>query len=300
MRTLSDVAPSPLRRMRWSATASALAAVVAMFGATALASSLMAGGEAGRGRSSTKADLAAVASVAAGATTTTRPPLVATTSVARKSVRPPTTTEPAAAPAPPALPANGILRPVVTATDVWFETSTGSGDPCGDFELWRVARPHPEALVAVTSDRRRLEGIDASTGEVLAVLATWDDENGRPVGDGVVDLGGGALPAVSPDGSTLAFARGRGCAPEVVLRDLATGAERTVSEGQLADPAVTGLHWTADGSTVEVVEGSSVLAVSPSGEDVASIVDGELVVSRRAASGESPVTRLPGYADVAW
>jgi hypothetical protein len=138
---------------------------------------------------------------------------------------------------------------------VWFTSASddGDGDPCTGFELWRAPRPHPEANLAVSADGRRLEELDATTGEVVAVLAAWSDETGRPEGEGLADVGGGALPAVSPDGTTLAFVRGIGCGPEVVLRDLATGAEQVVAHEQAASPSVLALRWTADGAGVEVV-----------------------------------------------
>jgi hypothetical protein len=166
--------------VRWSATTSALVAVVALFGATAVASSLVAVRQPAPPSSSADARLASL--------TSDRPAdTVPTTAVERRAPRATTTTI-AAAPvvvdtAPPApSPFVGVdAGPDVVA----FGTTTDPAAACEAIARWRVARAHPETNVVVSEDGQRLEERDPTSGEVLGVLATWDAAAGAPAGDGV-------------------------------------------------------------------------------------------------------------------
>jgi hypothetical protein len=193
MRTLPDVVRAWLRRVRWSATASALAGMVALLGTTVLVSALVAVGQPDVPTSSGPASLASVTSERRGSvsasarvattvverrpTRTTRTTTTTTTAVAT------TTTAAGAAEAAVATP-SGLADVIVGDETVTFGTGPASG--CEARPRWQVARAHPEADVVLSDDAQRLEERDRTTGEVVGVLATWDAAAGAPSGEGVV------------------------------------------------------------------------------------------------------------------
>ena len=101
----------------------------------------------------------------------------------------------------------------------------------------------------------RIVRIDGSQDTQLTSGPTWD-----------------ALPAVSPDGTSVAFVRGR-AAPtgeELVLLSLVDGSERVL----LATPLLSGPDWSPDGRRIALAVGPSLVTLSASGGDVRTIVNG--------------------------
>ena len=264
--------------MRRSATATALAGVAALLGASVVAASFLARRE----TVSSSATVASASSASSVRPATTTPALaVATTSVERR--RPalgtaPTTTTAAdavsASTSTPPSPADaeprsfppkvrsGLFTPSVTAGEVWFATAGDGGAYCEERLVWRVPRTQPGSLVAITDDRRRLVELDPTSGAVLHPLAEWDDVAGVAVGPGVERVGKGSAPAVSRDGRTLAYVDRRvprawdlDCAPDIVLRDLASGAERVIPADEHGTELVTDLVWSPDGRVLAATLG---------------------------------------------
>jgi hypothetical protein len=221
--------------------------------------------------------------------------------------------------------AEGIVSVSVSRGEAFFATSHqgGTSSDCPVTGVWRVARKAPEAIVAVGSGRDRLVELDPVTGAVGAVLATWDAAARVPVGAGVVAIGPGASPAIRPDGAVLAFAADRGaasgssaCAPDVVVLDLATGAERVLAAAResgadgraIVRDEVRGLRWrpappaaaagsgSGSGPGSERASGPDVLAVTRSYEgDWTGLVD-----LSRAVSLEDATPLLTGSAADEW
>ena len=77
---------------------------------------------------------------------------------------------------------------------------------------------------------------------------------------------------MSPDGRTLAFARGpaRLTADELVLRDLESGAERVI----LAAPGVAAPDWAPDGSRIAVALGGAIVTIHTDGTGLRTLVTG--------------------------
>jgi hypothetical protein len=176
--------------------------MVALLGTTVLVSALVAVGQPDVPTSSGPASLASVTSERGSVSASAR---VATTVVERRSVRTTTTTTTAVAdttttavaPAEAVAAApSGLADVVVGAETVTFGAGSAAG--CEARPRWQVARAHPDADVVLSEDAQRLEERDRATGEVVAVLATWDAAAGAPAGEGVV--------AAEPTPST--------CAPE--------------------------------------------------------------------------------------
>jgi hypothetical protein len=78
-----------------------------------------------------------------------------------------------------------IVGVQVGADQVTFATSADPSAPCEAVSRWTVPRAHPDATVVVSEDGLRLEERDPATGDVLGVLATWDEAAGQPTGTGV-------------------------------------------------------------------------------------------------------------------
>jgi Tol biopolymer transport system component/imidazolonepropionase-like amidohydrolase len=117
--------------------------------------------------------------------------------------------------------------------------------------------------------------VDRQTGEVEPVTTA---------------PGGAVRPTVSPDGKTLAFVRRVGLETVLVLRDLATGAERLAFDGldtdQMETWTVHGAYpayaWTPDGSAVVVTFGGKLRRVA--------VAEGQV--------GDGRVTDIPFTAEV--
>ena len=95
---------------------------------------------------------------------------------------------------------------------------------------------------------------DGTGDTVLTAGAPWD-----------------AMPAVSPDGTTVAFVRGRRpTGEELVVRSIADGTERVL----LATPLLSGPAWSPDGRRLAVVVGGSLATLSAAGGDLRTILQG--------------------------
>jgi heme exporter protein D len=249
----------------WSATATTLVGVLALLGASVLVGSLLAVREDRRDAARSARVMAAASqrttsTTAAGPATTLRGaarpatssvPTTTTTTAAAEA----TTTESEAEPASPSF--VGISGVSVDESTTFFSTGHGC-----DARLWSAPRRHAVAIAAVAADGRRLVELDASTGEVMSVAATFEPGAEAPEGDGVVAVGAGAVPAVSRDGTRLAYAARRGeptesCTPDVVVRSLASGEERVFAGArrETEPPAsVTELRWSPGGSVAVTLE----------------------------------------------
>jgi hypothetical protein len=73
----------------------------------------------------------------------------------------------------------------------------------------------------------------------------------RAVGGPPTRIGAGRLPSASPNGSTLAYARG-GVGDSLVLRDLATGKERVLAAKKRPASTFRTLSWSEDSTTLFV------------------------------------------------
>ena len=227
---------------------------------------------------------------------------------------------------PPRRPTEGIAAVGAHPDGAWFETWRDvPGARCSERRLWRVPRRSAGSIVAVAAAGDRLVELDPVSGAVLAELATWDPAQHQPAGDGVVAVGRGVAPAVSPDGLLLAYGDDRdphhdgswySCNLDVVVRDLASGEERVYpasrdDEGDRPDGSdhlygVRLIRWSPDGRTLAVnrsYEGDWIamldlaaharLAQAPSLEDEPFAVDsadwlayGRLVITTWCCYGE--------------
>ncbi len=158
---------------------------------------------------------------------------------------------PVAVPGVPVLPGKAAPDTVVAVRSIGEVALLDSGDGA----TVRVLATHaPEALgsLALTPDRRHAYyAVGSPCGSSALYRVALDGRTPpEPVGPGI-------SPAVSPDGHTLAYARPTppgGCANTVVVRDLATGGER--SWGYPDDPdhqsalyvdgSISRLAWAPD------------------------------------------------------
>jgi dipeptidyl aminopeptidase/acylaminoacyl peptidase len=154
-----------------------------------------------------------------------------------------------------------LTDPVVEAgqTVQWFQRARLQLDPDGVVRLSRLGdywidtlkrvsapyllrRPAPAPLPALSIAARAPQGrfvFQTATGQIVQITA---DGSGERV------LTSGHEPALSPDGSRLAF--GRGDPPSIWLLDLASGEERLL----VAEPGVRSPVWSPDGSRLAILK----------------------------------------------
>ena len=112
----------------------------------------------------------------------------------------------------------------------------------------------PELVVVTTPDGKRanLHGQGVSPAVSRQGRVAWTNEFSRIEVDGV-DVTGGAYPAWSPSGQSLAFLRGEG----LWVRDMRTGQERRLADIAIFSPftqaPVTTPSWSPDGREIAFV-----------------------------------------------
>jgi hypothetical protein len=210
---------------------------------------------------------------------TTSPP----TTVAPATTAPPTTyvaTTAAAASPSTTVPASAPTRPLValTTNDRLVIVSPADGHvldeiaPSADaISRGSVFPPAHRAFAASPSGDVYAE-LSSSDGS-SSTLYRWSKGSWTKVAEP------GGTPAVSPDGTLLAYSRPAGAASEVVVRTLATGAERVIAPKQNATNwhQIASLAFSSDNRELAVEyswEGSMVELV---GTDVTTLDDSEAV-----------------------
>ncbi|MCS6803006.1 MAG: hypothetical protein RMM58_14395 [Chloroflexota bacterium] len=134
------------------------------------------------------------------------------------------------------LDADGVAR-LSRLGDYWIDTLRRVPAP------YLIRRPAPAPLPAVPIAGQQLQGrfyVQTAAGEIVAI-------NADGTGERVITTGN--EPAISPDGTLLAF--GRGGPDSIWVHDLRTGEERQL----VALPGVRSPVWSPDGTRLAILKG---------------------------------------------
>lgn len=172
----------------------------------------------------------------------------------------------------------------VCATPPWgLRPSKVAEAPVGQSIAFPAVAPEGDRVAYVRGGIIHVSGVDGSGERSLAVgtMPAWTPDGTRLFYANLGDLysiradgtqqGAFApgpryeqMPAVSPDGATIAFVRGPGFATtgeELVLRNVHTGSERVL----VSSPGIAAPDWSPDGSRIAVALAGTINTISPDG-----------------------------------